>query len=123
MWLWQEFEPKGLGSFGGGAESKDAWRRRVAAQDAYTSATEAKAAALVAKEEALLAKRAVLARQEAAVLAVAVQEAEASAAGEAAQNALKKLETRAKVSFSTCLAGIGGHILEQPDLHVRLHTL
>ena len=98
MWLWQEFEPKGLGSFGGGAESKEAWRRRVAAQDAYTGATEAKAAALAAKEDALLAKRAALARQEAAVLAVAAQESEASAAVEAAQNALKELEICAKVS-------------------------
>ncbi len=100
VWPWQEFEPKGLGSFGGGAESREAWRRRVSAQDAYTGATEAKAAALAAREDALLAKREALARQEAAALEAAAQESEASAAAEAAQAALEELESREKVSSS-----------------------
>ena len=95
----QEFEARGLGSFGGGPESKQAWRNRVEAQDAYSAAAVAKAAAMQAREQAVLAKRALLAQLEAAILAVPAEEASASGADAACQEALKGLEEKAKASF------------------------
>ena len=96
--LEQEFEAKGLGSFGGGPESKEAWRQRIESQDAYSAAAVAKATAMQAREQAVLTKRALLAQLEAAIPAVLAEEALASAAAVAAQEALKDLEVQAKAS-------------------------
>ena len=95
----QGFESNALGSFGGGAESTEAWRKRVDAQDALSAAAAAKSAALHRKEEALLARRATLAQLEAAVNAVTAEEALASAAAAAAQAALGDLEAHAQVFY------------------------
>ena len=100
----QGFESKALGSFGGGPESTEAWRKRVDAQDAFSAAAAAKSAALHRKEEALVARRATLAQLEAAVNAVTAEEALASVAAAAAHSALGHLEAHAQVSFTPCLS-------------------
>ena len=97
--LMQEFEAKGLGSFGGGPESRQAWRNRVESQDAYSAAAAAKAAATQAREQAVLTKRALLAQLEAAIPAVPGEEAAASAAAAAAQEALQDVESHAQASL------------------------
>ncbi len=100
----QEFEAKGLGSFGGGPESKQAWRNRVEAQDAYSAAAVAKAAAMQAREQAVLTKRALLAQLEAAIPAVHAEEASASGTDAACQEALKDLEEQAKANSQSPLS-------------------
>lgn len=101
--MFQEFEAKGLGAFGGGNDSAVVWRDRVNAQDAFAAAAQAKAAALQRKEEATAAKRAVLARLEAAIHALTDAEASSGAASELARQTAEDLEARLQVMHSPVL--------------------